>query len=117
MGRDLGILSPVEYAVSCEAKQDMFRQVALIPRSPSLSLRLSEPSLNPNPNPTPTEQERNALICGASLFLWFVLRRLVDIQGKLHESRAMHKAVGGVPTGGVPMGMPVGKPGKPLKGE
>ena len=76
-----------------------------------------EPSLNPNPNPTPTEQERNALICGASLFLWFVLRRLVDIQGKLHESRAMHKAVGGVPTGGVPMGMPVGKPGKPLKGE
>ena len=57
MGRDLGILSPVEYAISCEAKQDMFRQ------------------------------ERNALICGASLFLWFVLRRLVDIQGKLHESR------------------------------
>lgn len=46
-----------------------------------------------------------------------MLRRLVDIQGKLHESRAMHKAVGGVPTGGVPMGMPVGKPGKPLKGE
>ena len=41
-----------------------------------------------------------------------MLRRLVDIQGKLHESRAMHKAVGGVP-----MGMPVGKPGKPLKGE
>ena len=41
MGRDLGILSPVEFAVSCEAKQDMFRQVALIPRSPSLSLRLS----------------------------------------------------------------------------
>ena len=36
-----------------------------------------------------------------------MLRRLVDIQGKLHESRAMHKAVGGVPTGGVPMGMPV----------
>ena len=36
MGRDLGILSPVEYAISCEAKQDMFRQ------------------------------ERNALICGAS---------------------------------------------------
>jgi hypothetical protein len=26
MGRDLGILSPVEYAISCEAKQDMFRQ-------------------------------------------------------------------------------------------
>ena len=41
MGRDLGILSPIEFAVSCEAKQDMFRQVALIPRSPSLSLRLS----------------------------------------------------------------------------
>ena len=36
MGRDLGILSPVAYAVTCEAKQDMFRQ------------------------------ERNALICGAS---------------------------------------------------
>ena len=26
MGRDLGILSPIEFAVSCEAKQDMFRQ-------------------------------------------------------------------------------------------
>ena len=87
MGRDLGILSPVAYAITCEAKQDMFRQ------------------------------ERNALICGASLFLWFVLRRLVDIQGKLHESRAMHKAVGGAPKGGVPMGMPVGQPAKPLKGE
>lgn len=87
MGRDLGILSPVAYAITCEAKQDMFRQ------------------------------ERNALICGASLFLWFVLRRLVDIQGKLHESRAMHKAAGGAPKGGVPMGMPVGQPAKPLKGE
>ena len=78
------------------------------------------PSPNPNPNPNPSpnlKQERNALICGASLFLWFVLRRLVDIQGKLHESRAMHKAVGGAPKGGVPMGMPVGQPAKPLKGE
>lgn len=26
MGRDLGILSPVAYAITCEAKQDMFRQ-------------------------------------------------------------------------------------------
>ena len=45
MGRDLGILSPVEFAITCEAKQDLFRQ------------------------------ERNALICGASLFLYFVLGR------------------------------------------
>ena len=45
MGRDLGILTPVEFAITCEAKQDLFRQ------------------------------ERNALICGASLFLYFVLGR------------------------------------------
>ena len=77
-----------------------------------------QPQLQPHPHPNPNpNQERNALICGASLFLWFVLRRLVDIQGKLHESRAMHKAAGGAPKGGVPMGMPVGQPAKPLKGE
>jgi hypothetical protein len=87
------------------------------------TLILTPPNPNPNPNSNLTltlthpNQERNALICGASLFLWFVLRRLVDIQGKLHESRAMHKAAGGAPKGGVPMGMPVGQPAKPLKGE
>ena len=59
----------------------------------------------------------HALRASRRLFLWFVLRRLVDIQGKLHQSRAMHKAAGGAAKGGVPMGMPVGQPAKPLKGE
>lgn len=76
MGRDLGLLAPEEFAITCEARQTMFRQ------------------------------ERNAFICGASLFLFFILRRLVDIQGKLHESRARDKAS----TAGVPMGIPAGKP-------
>ena len=88
MGRDLGLLMPIEYAVTCEARQDMFRQ------------------------------ERNALICGASLFLFFILRRLVDIQGKLHESRAREKALlSGAATaasGLPPMGMPVGMPAVPV---
>lgn len=42
-----------------------------------------------------------------------VLRRLVDIQGKLHESRARDKAA----AGGVPMGMPIGQPAKPVKAD
>tara|TARA_B110001452_G_scaffold78640_1_gene64177 strand:- start:228 stop:662 length:435 start_codon:yes stop_codon:yes gene_type:complete len=87
IGRDLGVLMPIEYAVTCETRQDMFRQ------------------------------ERNALICGASLFLFFILRRLVDIQGKLHESRAREKALtsgAAAAAGGVPMGMPVGKPAVPV---
>ena len=50
------------------------------------------------------ERERNAYICGFSLFLFLVLRRLVDIQAKLHESRADVKTIGH----GVPMGMPIG---------
>ena len=41
---------------------------------------------------------------GFSLFLFLVLRRLVDIQAKLHESRADVKTIGH----GVPMGMPIG---------
>ena len=43
MGRDLGILSPVEFAVSCEAKQDMFRQARW----------LGYPDLDPIPDPNP----------------------------------------------------------------
>ena len=54
MGRDLGILSPVEFAVSCEAKQDMFRQArrgqTLTPsRIPTLAKALI-PTL-PKPEP------------------------------------------------------------------
>jgi len=39
--------------------------------------------------------ERNAYITGANLFLFFVLRRLVDIQGKLHVARGQVKQLGG----------------------
>lgn len=35
--------------------------------------------------------ERNASITGASVFLFFVLRRLVDIQDKLYQSRGQVK--------------------------
>ena len=54
------------------------------------------------------ERERNAYITGISLFLFLVLRRLVDIQVKLHEARAEAKA------GGVPFGQPVPPVGKPV---
>mmetsp|Transcript_11346 Transcript_11346/g.16671 ORF Transcript_11346/g.16671 Transcript_11346/m.16671 type:complete len:158 (-) Transcript_11346:121-594(-) len=54
---DLGILSPVEMGISCEQKQDLFYN------------------------------ERNAYITGGSLFLFFILNRLVDIQEKLHQAR------------------------------
>jgi len=37
--------------------------------------------------------ERNATITGASIFLFFVLRRLVDIQDKLFVSRGQVKAL------------------------
>lgn len=46
--------------------------------------------------------ERNAYITGSSLFLFLVLRRLVDVQAKLFESRAEVKRSGGVPMG-IPM--------------
>lgn len=58
---DLGILSPVEMGVSCEQKQDLFYN------------------------------ERNAYIAGGSIFLFFVLNRLVDIQDKLHKQRNVVK--------------------------
>lgn len=35
--------------------------------------------------------ERNAYICGFSVFLFFVLRRLLEIQGQLHATRAIVK--------------------------
>ena len=54
------------------------------------------------------ERERNAYITGFSLFLFLVLRRLVDIQIKLHEARADCKATGA----GVPMGQPVPPAGR-----
>jgi len=47
--------------------------------------------------------ERNAYITGSSLFLFLVLRRLVDVQAKLFESRAEVKRSGA----GVPMGIPM----------
>ena len=50
------------------------------------------------------ERERNAYVTGFSLFLFLVLRRLVDIQQKLHEARADSKSA----HTGVPMGAPVG---------
>jgi B-cell receptor-associated protein 31 len=49
------------------------------------------------------ERERNAYITGFSLFLFLVLRRLVDIQAKLFESRADAKSASAV----VPMGAPI----------
>ena len=48
MGRDLGILSPVEFAVSCEAKQDMFRQARR-----GQPCWLGYPDLDPIPDPNP----------------------------------------------------------------
>ena len=48
MGRDLGILSPVEFAVSCEAKQDMFRQER---RGQPCWLGYPELDTIPDPNP------------------------------------------------------------------
>mmetsp|Transcript_8721 Transcript_8721/g.13450 ORF Transcript_8721/g.13450 Transcript_8721/m.13450 type:complete len:158 (-) Transcript_8721:205-678(-) len=59
---DIGILSPVEMGISCEQKQDLFYN------------------------------ERNAYITGGSLFLFFVLNRLVDIQEKLHQTRKRVKS-------------------------
>ena len=50
-----------DMGISCEYKQDLFYN------------------------------ERNASITGASVFLFFVLRRLVDIQDKLYVSRAQVK--------------------------
>ena len=49
------------------------------------------------------ERERNAYITGTSIFLFLVLRRLVDIQAKLFQSRGEAKAAGM----GIPMGAPV----------
>ena len=48
MGRDLGILSPIEFAVSCEAKQDMFRQ-----ERRGQPCWLGYPDLDPIPDPNP----------------------------------------------------------------
>ena len=48
MGRDLGILSPIEFAVSCEAKQDMFRQARR-----GQPCWLGYPDLNTIPDPNP----------------------------------------------------------------
>jgi len=79
---DLGFLSPIENAPTCELKVDLFRN------------------------------ERNAYITGFSLFMFLVLRRLIDIQSKLHQAREDMKAM----RGSVPMGSPVGGPpmGQPV---
>jgi len=66
----VGILSPLEESiVSCETGLAMFRN------------------------------ERNAYITGFSLFMFLVLRRLVDIQSQLFESRRVAKASTQVPVG------------------
>ena len=64
---------------------------------------LNDPLLTCEMRATNFERERNAYITGFSLFLFLVLRRLVDIQVKLHEARADSKSV----AAGVPMGQPV----------
>ena len=57
-------LAPAQnMGISCEYKQDLFYN------------------------------ERNASITGASVFLFFVLRRLVDIQDKLYQSRGQVKSL------------------------
>jgi len=74
----VGIMSPLEESmVSCEKGLAAFRN------------------------------ERNAYITGFSLFMFLVLRRLVDIQSQLFESRSLAKA-----SASVPLGRPVdtGKP-------
>ena len=53
-------------------------------------------------------KERNATVCGFNIFLFLILRRLVDIQMKLHEARADQKASHAVPMG-VPLGTAHGK--------
>lgn len=71
--RDFGLLSPanaLNMGISCEYKQDLFYN------------------------------ERNASIAGASMFLFFVLRRLVDIQGKLFLARGQVKQLMGNDGGG-----------------
>lgn len=45
------------------------------------------------------EKERNATVCGVNLFFFLILRRLVDIQMKLHESRADAKSANHIPMG------------------
>ena len=78
---DLGLLTPIDQAPSCEARVALFRN------------------------------ERNAYITGFSLFMFLVLRRLVDIQQKLHVARGEAKSGGAAPMG-VPMGQPVAYDGK-----
>lgn len=65
---DLGILTPIEMGVSCEQKQDLYYN------------------------------ERNAYISGGSIFLFFVINRLIDIQEKLHVQREMVKAAAAAET-------------------
>ena len=67
---DYGIVRnpAVEMGITCEAKQNLFYN------------------------------ERNAYITGGSIFLFFILNRLVDIQDKLHKSRHQVKSLGA--TGG-----------------
>ena len=53
-------------------------------------------------------EERNAFVTGFSLFMSLILRRLCDIQSKLHEARVYEKAVQKTTLAhGVPMGVPV----------
>ena len=70
---DAGLLTPVDTPETCEMRVALFRN------------------------------ERNAYITGFSLFTALVLRRLVDIQAKLHEARGSQKS----DASGVPMGQPV----------
>ena len=48
--------------------------------------------------------ERNAFICGLSVFLFLVLRRLMEIQHQLFEMRSAVKQVGVLAADGRPGG-------------
>lgn len=90
-----------------DALLDPFAHFALV-------LYEMEPMLSCETRAFAFERERNAYITGMSLFLFLVLRRLVDIQVKLHESRLDSKAM----SSGVPMGAPVGGGmGVPVQGK
>ena len=74
MGRDLGILSPVEFAVSCEAKQDMFRQER---RGQPCWLGYPDLDTIPDPNPGkgPHPNATQGLSLSLSLSLALILTR------------------------------------------
>lgn len=63
-----------------------------------LGLLTQESTIPCEERATMMQRERNAYITGFGLFLFFILRRLVDIQDKFHRARHVAKSIG--PTGG-----------------